>query len=117
MACFGFYEGEGSCGCYSIKSKKIYKYNVLTVSISQKEKRVIKWIRTILGFGSINKITKSGINKITMWRWKATNKNARKFLMSIKPFMRHPGKILQLESALSKDRKTVNPNYQKVGRK
>jgi flagellar assembly factor FliW len=116
----GFYEGEGSCGCYKFSHKrknKVYRYYNLSASIAQKEKQVIKLIRRLLGFGRINQLHLSGINKITMWRWKVNNKEARKFLNLIRPHMKHPGKIRQLKNAVSLDLKNVNPNYHKVGRK
>lgn len=52
----GFWEGEGCVGCYKmnyVNRGKKYKRYILNVSVAQKEKMLINWVKDSLGYGSI----------------------------------------------------------------
>ena len=102
----GFYEGEGSCGCYT-NGRKRNKHR-LTVSVSQKDPRVLKHIKTMLGRGSViaNRTT-YGI----VYAWRTYSASARWFLNQIRPYMRTPLKIDQVDAALAKDKELVGPRH------
>lgn len=99
----GFYEGEGCCVCYKstkhVKDKTYYSYP-LAIYICQKDKSVIEYIKSIIGYGYIAKNERTGINKIRMWRWVCTHRKALKFLNNIKPYMKCKEKIKQVARAL-----------------
>ena len=102
----GFYEGEGSCGCYT-NGRKGNKYRLM-VSISQKDPRVLDYIKQSLERGSVTK------NKTTygvIHAWRVCSANARWFLNQIRPHMRTPLKISQVDAALSKDKNLVGPRH------
>jgi hypothetical protein len=101
----GFYEGEGSCGCYYDKRKRNWK---LHTSIAQKDRRVLWLIKRTLKRGSITKAKGSWGN---VYQWRMTSAEARWFLKAILPLMHAPKKIEQTRKALKTDKKYVGPRH------
>jgi len=110
----GFFEGEGSCGCYlSQKNKKgKYKTYKLQASISQKDRRILDDIKEKIGCGWISK-NEYSYGKV--WHWRCDSANGRHFLNLILPYMRTPHKKKQVLSALEKDAKKVSPKNTRPG--
>ena len=87
----GFYEGEGSAGCYENRPNQW----TLHVSLTQKERQVLDWVREQYGFGSIY------CNRQRCHHWQCYYEDAKIFLLSILPYMKVERKIQQVELALS----------------
>lgn len=104
----GFFEGEGSCGCYlSEKNKhgKGFTQYKLQATISQKEREILDHIKEVLQCGSV------AINKGSyglMYHWRVDSLQARLFLNMIFPFLKTNHKKKQVFLALSKDHNLVN---------
>jgi hypothetical protein len=104
----GFYEGEGSCGCYrktcTSKTGKLYIYpnGYLSVTISQKDKQSVHWIQKQLGYGSIRmRPQQSSSLGGSIWIWNANHRDAVKFLTMIKPYLKLNRRKVQLIKALT----------------
>lgn len=102
----GFWEGEGSVGCYfhKIKSVGLVKRKssggryILQVSVSQKEKYLIDYFKSCLEYGNIWQDKKSKV-----WIWRACAKQARDFLERIKPYIVSIRRREQIENAINID--------------
>lgn len=105
----GFYEGEGTAGCWKTGGK--YNYRRLLVSIAQKEKYILEWIKKTVGYGCIATETNAGINHGTIHSWRCGDRKARVFLQLIIPHLRSRYKTKQATDALKLDAKCINPNY------
>jgi hypothetical protein len=102
----GFYESEGSCGCYT-NGRKGNKHRLM-VSLAQKDRRVLDYIKDTVERGTIAK------NKTTygvIHAWRLCSADARWFLKQIRPYMRTPLKIDQVDAALAKDAELVGPRH------
>jgi len=90
----GFYEGEGSIGCYRDRIRENGKEEwSLTLSITQKEPDILEYIKNKIGFG---KIHKSG----EVHRFYCHFKEAKDFIEMIRPFMKCDKKMKQANKAL-----------------
>lgn len=103
----GFWEGEGSCGCYNrraIVNGKPYSYKnrTLAADMSQKYKNVLVWTRSKLGYGWIYKAVKCKKFGTPIFTWRCTQQNAYSFLTSILPFMHSPYRRKQIATSLRK---------------
>jgi len=101
----GFFEGEGSCGCYFSERRKgpVYK---LQASISQKERQVLDHIKSLVGIGSV--APNKGSYGV-MWHWRVDSAGARAFLHAIQPYLRSDKKKDQVAKALFEDSQRVKP--------
>ena len=111
----GFFEGEGSTGCYDIKVKK-WRWKILTTCIAQKELYILKWIRKVLGFGYINRQNNIGFNKTYIYKWQVSSPGSIVFLGLILPHLKSHKKIYQVNKALKqyyRFYKNKIPCYQK----
>lgn len=109
----GFYEGEGSIGCYKvqfIKRKKLYKKHTLHVCIAQKDEKILKWVRKKIGFGSVYTRAKT---KMSMWQCAAHS--AVKFVKLIYPYMKTLHKKRQMRKAVSGYLSKVHLSYYRGG--
>ena len=100
----GFFEGEGSVGCYKRTDKrgsKVYHSYAFKVCIAQKEHDVLLWIKDLLGYGSLNHRQNKSSYGQDLWIWEAHNNQALQFLEMIKPYMRTKRKTEQMITALS----------------
>lgn len=93
----GFYEGEGCAVCLEARKNQWS----LVVSIAQKERQILDWIRNKYGFGSVL------INKQNCHHWQCYFQEAKIFLESIIPYMRVNKKIEQVRLALEKAEKYI----------
>lgn len=98
----GFFEGEGSAGCYS-SDKGRYK---LHASISQKEKQTLDAIQALVGYGSVTQC-KGSWGKV--YHWRVCNAQARKFLNDLLPYLRTGKKWCQVQEALQTDKEKTCP--------
>lgn len=103
----GFYEGEGSCGCYrktnysKTGKKYVYPNGALRVTISQKDETIIRWIQETVGYGSISRrLHNPSSFGGPLWNWYATANEALKFLMMIRPFLKIERRRVQLDTAV-----------------
>lgn len=100
----GFWEGEGSVGCYLRKEGK-YKSYIFTVSMSQNELPILLKIQKFLaGIGSITKrinVHKSHLGGI-VYSYTISNSYALWFCNKIKPLLQTNKKRKQLQIALSR---------------
>lgn len=104
----GFWEGEGSVGCYFHKQerfglikRKINALNgryILQVSVAQKEKYLIDYFKSCVSYGHIWQDKKSKV-----WIWRSCARQARDFLETIKPFIISPRRKSQIENATNID--------------
>lgn len=111
----GFYEGEGTCNCPKRPHHTKYKNSVyvnyywnLQVSIVQKSRSPLLFIRNILGYGTLHRYYRKQRDEY-YWYWLTGSKNAREFLHTIRPYMKSSYKIKQVDRALKIDEKHVNP--------
>lgn len=93
----GFYEGEGTCGFYSAKTptKRGHFPKRLTMSIGQRERAVLDTIQTIVGYGYVWDRTKTEFSVFG-----CSGTKAYELLRAMRPYMRAPYKIAQVERAL-----------------
>ena len=105
----GFYEGEGSCGCYRKTSyskageKYVYPHGSLTVTIAQKDRQIIDWIQKKLGYGSVRiRPQKSTSLGGSVWIWNACHSDAYRFLRLIRPYLKINRRKVQLAKALKR---------------
>lgn len=102
----GFFEGEGSCGCYTrkevAKSGKlyIYKNGTLIVSICQKRKDILKWILKEVGYGSLFYSANPDSFGHSVWTWRAASLQAEKFLLMIQPYLKSKYRIKQVNKSI-----------------
>lgn len=101
----GFWEGEGCVGCYKmnyVNRGKKYKRYILNVSVAQKEKMLINWVKDSLGYGSIYQDKKS-----KCWIWRANARGARNFLQLIRPYVKSTKRQNQIDKAIALDKEEV----------
>lgn len=100
----GFYEGEGSIGCYERISKvnnKIYKSYIFRAYICQTNYKIIQWIKDTIGFGCISQRTRNGaLGKKPLWEITFSNNEGIKFIQLIYPFLRTEHKKEQMKKSL-----------------
>lgn len=105
----GFFEGEGSCGCYERK-----QYNPTNVSlsynfrvvVSQNEPKALIWGRNLLDLGTICQRTRNGsLGKTPMWVWTMSGNEALKFIELIYPYLKTDKKKQQIDNALNTRRR------------
>ena len=105
----GFWEGDGSCGCYDKKGhnisrrtgqKKTYWYKVFRMTVSQKQPYIAWWLRRKAGGGTIVKQggrQKYG-DKVTDWRFEG--QPACKLLKRMVKYMKTQHKRTQAMEAI-----------------
>jgi len=89
----GFYEGEGTT--------YFSKTNVLWCAITQNEREVLEKLKEGLGFGHVVRAHTRHIH----WRWYCQSKNARRFLLLVKPYFKSNYKLTQAKKAFEADYK------------
>ena len=97
----GFYEGEGSAGCYHNKRENRYH---LKCTISQQNKNILNRIKSFVGFGSVC----IAVRETGVYKWQASTNQARIFLNNVLPYLKTTHKKKQLLKALKRDRRFVN---------
>ncbi len=103
----GFWEGEGTAGF--LKAGK--QGRRLMASISQKHPDIIHWLQDTIGLGHFSKVLNQGINKGTIYRWNASDKQARTFLRMIVPHTKSQYKRSQALKALHRDSQNINTEF------
>ena len=112
----GFFEGDGSCGCYPIKfkkktktvrykfrkSKNNYTYMRITFSLHNSDLSLLKRIRKFIGFGYVGKHNGLRLGKKQMYMYMTHCSQALKILTKIHPFVVGNYKLNQLERAINK---------------
>lgn len=93
----GFYEGEGSA---MIVGKKY-----LRLTISQCNFDIINEIREFVGFGTISHHKPKSLAHSEMWEIVFSGRYAWALALKLRPYMRHPSKIKQLEESYAKSNK------------
>lgn len=88
----GFYEGEGSTGCHK-------RGKFLHVTISQNEKYILEKIMKFLGYGNIYLTNNRNCHSLQFG-----NRNARKFLNEIFPYLKSKYRKNQAKIALKTDK-------------
>ncbi len=104
----GFYEGEGSVGCYKrheLRAGHHYNYHFLKFTIGQKEKTPLQLIKQAMGCGYLYHTNNRGLGGGKIWMLQFTHAQGRRFAKQIRPFMCSPKKIQQLTRALRLDKK------------
>ena len=100
----GFWEGEGSVGCYDKTSQqkhyRAYPTMVLSWSITQKEKWPLRKIKEYLGYGSLYKNRASGVNGVPIWGFACYNANTYKVIKKIRQHLISPRRKRQIAKAL-----------------
>ena len=103
----GFFEGDGSCGFYRDKRRRNGTIGYrLQASISQKDRRVLDYIKKALEYGSVAPNRGSYGN---VYHWRTDCALARRFLKGISPHLRSPKRIAQVATALRGDAKKITP--------
>lgn len=96
----GFFDGEGSTGFYNFK-----KFRQLKVTLRQKDKDILEYVRRKVGYGSVCTDYKcKGI-----YGWYCSSARARWFLKLILPYLKTKHKRKQTIKALRLDRKYIKP--------
>jgi len=88
----GFWEGEGHAGLHS-KGRSVPKKR-LEVGITQKNPKVLFWIKSVFGYGHI-RLSKSANNPIGVYLWRVRDKKAKDFLRRIYPFAKFRDKQIR----------------------
>ena len=101
----GFYEGEGTCGVYTVNRK----YKSLNLAIDQKDKKVLEHIKALTGVGNV--ITYTSSLKGYCHKWQINAGNAYVFLKMIFPYIRSETKRLQAEKAINAWEKVPHYRY------
>ena len=102
----GFYEGEGTCGCYKYKQNTCYRLSMIIV---QKQKEILNKIKRFIKCGSIIRTFKNDqFGKRHCYQFMLQCAKARWFLNKILPYCRSKYKINQILKALTLDKKYVN---------
>lgn len=100
----GFYEGEGSIGCYIRKPRKglsRYTSYQFHVNISQTNLAILKHIKTLLGYGTIGRMNrKNSFGRRPLYGLYISNDQCLDFVELIRPYMRCSHKIQQMDRAV-----------------
>lgn len=107
----GFYEGEGSTGCWGQTHSKWY---TLCLTIAQRDKSPLTYIKNVLHFGSINRVPANG-NTRRSYRFRCAARKAEWLLKAMLPFMKSEYKIKQAKQALNKYSRVISPR-QRLGK-
>lgn len=101
----GFFDGEGSAGCYHFKGAGV-PFTQLKITLRQKDEKILNLVKETLGYGSVcHDYKKKG-----MYGWYCSSANGRKFLKLILPYLRTDHKRSQVKEALRKDKQLITPN-------
>ena len=109
----GFWEGDGSAGCYFYK-RRHWIWHRSIVQLVQKDKEPLKIIKQMVGYGSLRLYKGSGFSKTNKyWKYSICSLQALKFIKNILPFVKSKRRITQLQKTLQDDSKFVNHEYNK----
>ncbi len=103
----GFFEGEGSVGCYRRRDKingHINRSFSFNVSISQKDRAILEWIKRDF-YGTISYMGHLSSLGTHIWRWDCRSSYARRFLEAVQPYLRTRRKLRQIKTAFSRMKK------------
>lgn len=101
----GFFDGEGSVGCYKSRRSSSRQYYVLQASVGQLEKSTLDRFCAAVGVGrvSLRALTKKSnlLSNKPLWYWRAYG-YAKIFSLfnTLSPFLSEP-KTLQFKQALA----------------
>jgi len=98
----GLFEGEGHVGLTYNSSNA----NYMKAGITQKGEFTARLLEAMTGLGYSGLQRESGC-----WRWNVSCRGARAFLVAIRPFMKLPHKIAQVEEAMEKDLAAHKRNF------
>lgn len=101
----GFFEGEGSIGCYrrtnTINGKQYSNWQI-NASIAQKDKGILLWLKRRFNTGSLYYQTSASKFGNGVWVWRLSPLNTLKFIKEIYPFMRTKRKKAQVAEAIKR---------------
>jgi len=84
----GFFDGEGSASfVWYVRKPGGKKYGKLEAKIAQQDKKVLDWIRRVVGFGRIHGYPERGKRRI-VYHFVVQCEQARQFLALIRPYLR-----------------------------
>jgi hypothetical protein len=88
----GFWEGEGSIGCYNAKASKSYQF---VVTFTQKNRLILEWLKKHFG-GSIGyKVD----NNSHYWSLCLSKANAIHCIELLRPYIKMPRRLRQIKRA------------------
>lgn len=103
----GFFEGEGSVGCYrryertNTGKTRSFSFNVC---IAQKDRAILEWIKTFFG-GTISYRVRTASFGLHIWRLDLRSSYAIRFLELVTPFLKTRRKIAQVKRAFARMKK------------
>ena len=85
----GLFDGEGDLGVYPYRATKNGKYyRRLQVRISNTDRRALDFVKEVMGFGRIDLHKPNNPKWSLCYRYACGNKNAKNFLVSIRPWLK-----------------------------
>lgn len=107
----GIIDGEGHMDYRGFKNGRGKIYYYARISVNQKDKRLVLWLKSKLG-GSISPVK---TNTGGYWRWETKGKSIKLLLIAIYPYLivkrEQIDKVLNYIDECKHETTTVDPNY------
>lgn len=97
----GLFDGEGSVSfCWVTASKNGKRYGKLSAKISQNDRRVLDWVQSVTGVGSVHAGKKRSDRKNIYHDYVVGHESARLFLATVRPYLKVKGDAVDAKLAL-----------------
>ena len=84
----GFFDGEGSASFVWSKAKNGKRYGKLFAKIAQNDRRILDWVRRVLGYGAVYADKPRYKSKTVTHHFVVQSEKARLFLDLVLPYLR-----------------------------